>query len=267
MNKEESNVTDAFRKARNQQVENIKKSFKNSNAEGEKEIDENEVVEKEDDEEETEEVKKANEADFINNGLDNGILEIDHSIMKAVYSDTEVNRTLGIVGDVVDLNKSDVMNAISGYESKITLNKSGKELKEQVKNIVLPEKNRCKETCEKEAKDLLEECGAAPTRDVDKWWTNDMDIEVPFKIYSWDETYVPERGVGIAETLSPSDNKELNAPGSQKVAELRRKYNDKVRNVCDALVDIKACEILLNNVEDKQKFELTPRQIIAFKFR
>ena len=46
----------------------------------------------------------------------------------------------------------------------------------------------------------------------------------------------------------------------------RRDYNDAVRMVCEAAVDIKACDILTKNLQDGKSFELTPRQIVAFKF-
>lgn len=258
MNNMTESVTEAFRKARNQQVDNLRRNFKS--------IPEAEINKGGEEEEKV--VNKADESEVFDYALSKGYvsLEDEDGITKAVYTDTELNRTLGVVGEEFDFEKSDVMNAICGYESKITISKTGKEIKEQIKNVVLPNKKECLEKCSSDANELLSDCGTAPTRDVPKYWLGDMDIETSYKFYDWDETYVPERGVNVVQTLSASENVQGNIPSSVKEAQYRREYNDKVRNVCDCLVDIKACEILLNNVKDNEKFTLSPRQIIAFKF-
>lgn len=270
MNEKVNSVTEAFRKARNQQVENLKKSFKPTPKEDDEELEVSEKKEEKTpvgDEKKSEVVIKANMSDseFLDYAMNNGILEMDKSIMKAVYCDNELNRTLGIVGDEFDVEKSDIMDAINNFNNNIKISKTGKQIKEQAKNVVIPDKKNCMKQCEDDANKLLEECGEAPTHPIYKWWVDDLDIEVPFKIYNYEETYIPERGVGIAETLSPNDAL-LNRPSSQKEAQARRDYNDKVHCICDLAVDIKVLEILLNNLDDKAKFELTPRQIIALKF-
>ena len=262
MNKMTESVTEAFRKARNQQVDNLRRSFKSI-------PEADDVVNKDEDETEDEEkVNKADESEVLDYALSKGYvsLEDEDGITKAVYTDTELNRTLGIVGERFDFEKSDVMDAMCGYESKITISKTGKEIKEQVKNVVLPAKKECLEKCSADANKLLSDCGDAPTRDVPKYWLADMDIETAYKFYDWDETYVPERGINVVQTLSASENVQGNVPSSVKEGQTRREYNDKVRNVCDCLVDIKACEILLNNIKDNEKFTLSPRQILVLKF-
>ena len=56
----------------------------------------------------------------------------EDGITKAIYTDTDFNRDLGIVGQEFDFQKSDIMNAISGYgDNKITIQKSGKEIKDK----------------------------------------------------------------------------------------------------------------------------------------
>ena len=260
MNNMSESVTEAFRKARNQQVDNLRRSFKS--------IPEADDIVNKGEAEDGEKVNKANESEVLDYALSKGYvsLEDEDGITKAVYTDTELNRTLGVVGEQFDFEKSDVMDAICGFDSKITISKTGKEIKEQIKNVVLPAKKECLEKCSADANKLLADCGTAPTRDVPKYWLGDIGIETTYKFYDWDETYVPERGINVVQTLSASENVQGNIPSSVQEAKARREYNDKVRNVCDCLVDIKACDILLNNIKDNEKFTLSPRQILVFKF-
>ena len=74
---------------------------------------------------------------------------------------------------VDDIEKSDVMNAIQ-YSGNIQITKTGKEIKESVQNILLPELNAQLEEKKTAADSLLEDCGDAPTHNTNSWWTNDL---------------------------------------------------------------------------------------------
>lgn len=169
---------------------------------------------------------------------------------------------------VDDIEKSDVMNAIQ-YGGNIQITKTGKEIKESVQNILLPELNAQLGEKKTAADSLLEDCGDAPKRSINPWWTDDLRIEVPYKIYEWNEIDYDDRSqTGVIGSLSPDHyakvEKKYNFAKSAEEAEARRKYNDEVRAIANILVDLKACEILLQ-LKDNKKYALTPKQLATFR--
>ena len=184
----------------------------------------------------------------------------EEAIKKA--DDSEVEETEADGGET---EKSDIMYALGNGNIEIT--KSGKEIKEQVESVLLPELNANLAVKEAEATEKLDECGAAPTRDPDPWWTGDVKMDVGYKIYEWSETNFCKTESRVYDSLSASDEAEKkgNFPTSEAEAKARREYNDIVRAICNIRVDIKACEIL-KELKDNTQYKLTPRQVIALKF-
>lgn len=169
---------------------------------------------------------------------------------------------------VNDIEKSDVMNVIQ-YGGNIQITKTGKEIKESVKNILLPELNAQLEERKTTADSLLEDCGDAPKNNTDPWWTDDLRIEVPYKIYNWDEMDYNDRSqTSVMGSLSAEHSakveKKYNFAKSVEEAEARRKYNYEVRAIANILVDLKACEILLQ-LKDNKEYALTPKQLATFR--
>lgn len=166
-----------------------------------------------------------------------------------------------------DVEKSDVMDALS-YHGDIKVSKTGKEIKDQVDTVLLPAMTADLAVKEAEADKKLKDCGTAPTKDPDKWWTDGIKMDCGYKIYDWEETYVPNNDGGkMMSSLSASDaeDKKGNVPENQEQATCRREYNDIVRAICNIKVDIKACEIL-KTLADNKEFELSPRQVLALRF-
>lgn len=170
-----------------------------------------------------------------------------------------------------DVEKSDVMDALS-YQGDIKVTKTGKEIKDQVDTVLLPAMTADLAVKEAEADKKLKDCGTAPSRDPDKWWTDGIKMDCGYKIYYWDETYVPKNDGGkMMSSLSDEDededanDKKGNVPENQEQANCRREYNDIVRAICNIKVDIKVCEIL-KTLADEKEFELSPRQVLALRF-
>lgn len=164
-----------------------------------------------------------------------------------------------------ETEKSDIMYALGNGNIEIT--KSGKEIKEQVESVLLPELNANLAAKKAEATEKLGECGAAPTSDPDPWWTGDVKMDVGYKIYDWREMDFCKPESRVYDSLSASDEAEKkgNCPTSEAEAKARREYNDIVRAICNIRVDIKACEIL-KELKDNTQYKLTPRQVITLKF-
>ena len=165
-----------------------------------------------------------------------------------------------------DIEKSDLMYAIGNGTIKVV--KTGKEIKEQVENIIMPSYQSQLAVKENEANEKLKECGQAPTNDPDPWWTGDVKMDVGYRIYQWRELeWSNPEDCRMYPSLSASDQAEKkgNCPESEAEANARRQYNELVRCICNIKVDIKACEIL-NTLKDGTEYELTPRQVLTLKF-
>lgn len=217
-----------------------------------------------------EEIEKS-EQDEFETLLEKGELEVvtndEGEVEKAIFADTELNRSMDRVGK--EFEKSDIMSALS-YENPFMIQKTGKEIKEQCQNVILPELNSTLATKKSEADNLLKECGIAPTKDPYEYWCGGIKMDTGYKIYDWDETYFPTNESGkMMESLSATNAEEnrqrMNIPASQEQANKRREYNDVVHYICEVMCDIKACEILATIPDDK-KYDLSPKQILALKF-
>lgn len=168
-----------------------------------------------------------------------------------------------------ETEKAHIMDALS-YGNDIRVSKTGKEIKAQVKDVLIPKLNAELEEWKGKADNLLSECGNAPTKTPPPYWTGDTELAVPYKIYNWDETYIPSnegRGSVAYDTLSAEDAaaKKGNVPENADQAKARNDYNEAVRMVANVMVDLKACEILLS-LKDGKEYELTPRQVLSLGF-
>ena len=178
---------------------------------------------------------------------------------KAVETDEETS-------EEDSAEKSDIMYALSGGNIKV--NKTGKQIKEQVDNVILPELTAALAVKENEATEKLKECGQAPTACIPTWWTGDVKMDVGYKFYEWRETeWCKPENQRMYATLSANDEAEKkgNCPTSEGEAIARCAYNEIVRCICNIKADIKACEIL-KTLKDTTEYELTPRQVLTLKF-
>ena len=247
-------------------------------------------IEKEETEEETEEVEETEEEDEDEKTDAEkaeiisliGIEQLDvwkGVINESADEDDETEKAEKVVAldreiqDFADINgveKSDIMYALNGYETKIKFRKSGKEIKEQLNSVVIPALNADLAIAKSEADAVLKECGDAPTHDVPEYWTGDLKIDLDYKFYEWDETRVPDtNNTGIISSFSPESYKSRcckNAAATQEEADARCKYNECVRKIANITTDVKACEIVAKNLKDNESVELTVRQLVAFKF-
>ena len=192
--------------------------------------------------------------------------EETEEVSKAEETETEETTEGAEDGEEEETEKSDIMYALSGGNIKVS--KTGKQIKEQVDNVILPELNAALAVKENEATEKLKECGQAPTACVPVWWTGDVKMDVGYKFYDWRETeFCKPENQRMYATLSANDEAEKkgNCPTSEGEAIARCAYNEIVRCICNIKVDIKACEIL-KDLKDTTEYELTPRQVLTLKF-
>lgn len=190
------------------------------------------------------------------------------NVEEDTISKGEEQNPFDIAAAEADLEKSDVMDAIS-YSGDVRVTKTGKEIKKQVDDVLLPELNASLAVKDSEATEKLKSCGKAPTHEIDKWWTSGVKMDIGYKRYEWEETCFRENeGNSVSGSLSAEDAAEkknkYNCPTSAEEAEARREYNEIIRCICEIKVDIRACEIL-KELKDDKVFELTPRQVVCLR--
>lgn len=159
-----------------------------------------------------------------------------------------------------EIEKSDIMNAIGGCDSNLKFSKLGKEIKAKLKADILPPLNAKAQVLAAEIESKLEECGGAPTESVPTWWTAEIKMELPFRIFSWKARDCGP-GPELAGTLVNEEN-----PVTPEICRCRDEYNEKVREYANVVTDIKACEILETNLSDNERYQLSPRQLTVFGF-
>ena len=187
---------------------------------------------------------------------DNVFEKMAGAIEKAESGDSDV----ALQGEI---EKSDIMNAISGYDSNIKFGKLGKEIKAKLKADILPPLNAKLQVLTAEIESKLEDCGGAPTETVPPWWTSEIKMDFPFRIFSWQACDVCE-GPKVAGSLIAGEEQEN--PVTPEMRKCRQEYNDKVREYANVATDIKACEILETNLSDNERYQLSPRQLTVFGF-
>jgi hypothetical protein len=186
---------------------------------------------------------------------DNVFEKMAGAIEKAESGDSDV----ALQGEI---EKSDIMNAI-GYDSNIKFGKLGKEIKAKLKADILPPLNAKLQVLTAEIESKLEDCGGAPTETVPPWWTAEIKMDFPFRIFSWQACDLCE-GPKVAGSLIAGEEQEN--PVTPEMRKCRQEYNDKVREYANVATDIKACEILETNLSDNERYQLSPRQLTVFGF-
>ena len=186
---------------------------------------------------------------------DNVFEKMAEAIEKAESADSDT----ALQGEI---EKSDIMNVIS-YDSNIKFGKLGKEIKAKLKADILPPLNAKLQVLNAEIESKLEGCGGAPTETIPPWWTADIKMDVPFRIFSWQACDVCE-GPKVAGSLIAGEEQEN--PVTPEMRKCRQEYNDKVREYANVATDIKACEILETNLSDNERYQLSPLQLTVFGF-
>ena len=178
------------------------------------------------------------------------------------------------------IQKSDIYDAMrEGYNGQLTINKTGLEIKEQIKNVLLPKMNEAFEEKSNKLNELLKEVGAAPTIPIRFW---KVKLDLPFKEYDWYEMEYKDTkenvvlfdnfASGIADSEESASGEviekakeEFNVPLNAEEAKARREYMQVLRELVEIAVDIKTANVLLNFV-DSQVYALTVNQSLSLGF-
>jgi len=200
--------------------------------------------------------------------LSNEEVDLDSIDKKRIKNDKNNHSKTSGEQEVYDIRKADIFNTLKQEENSIRITKTGKQIKQQIDTVVLPELRVKLSALKLKADEKLKDCGERPTKDVYPWWAEGIQIDdCGYKIYDWEETCILNKESIVGVTISSEDvkNKYINVPQTEEEAKARREYNNIIQEICNILVDLKACEIL-KQIDDNKTYELTPLQVIAFKF-
>lgn len=162
--------------------------------------------------------------------------------------------------------KGEVSNIF--YSDNIKFKRTGKEIRKQVEDVIIPELKARLASLQVKADALLEQTGKGPTSEPDSYWTDGFKINIGYKVYRWRETYIPtpeEGGVAVSFSAQDAEEKRGNCPQSPEEAKARNDYNDTIREMASVKLDIAMCNIL-STLDENKEYELTPRQIAVLRF-
>lgn len=192
----------------------------------------------------------------------------------------------------LEINKAAIYAAMrqNVAEGSLFIEKTGKEIKDQITNVILPIYIGMYDKITSKLNALLETTGLPPTQDVINY--NNIALELPYKEYTWKEICAPksceDKNGLVAECCGDEccyckentifsnfgevdiveENEEVvkdNLALNKEQADARQKYNDTLYLLKDVSLDIKTLGVLMQ-FDDKKKYKLNTEQAIALKF-
>lgn len=183
---------------------------------------------------------------------------------------------------VKEVNKGAIYNALNqSYEnSGNKLSKTGAEIKKQILEVTLPNLKAYYDEKVAKIEDLLTKVGMAPTEEFCCY--KGIKIDFPYKKYKWDELQMPKQDileksvfVEFAQPEKEAENEGVeeveeivvqNLPQSQAERDAREEYNQSINDLYDLLLDVKTCDVIVNNMKDEDIWYLSVNQLLALCF-
>lgn len=186
--------------------------------------------------------------------------------------------------DVKEVNKGAIYNALNqNYDNGGNkISKTGAEIKKQILEVVLPNLKAYYDEKVAKIEDLLTKVGMAPTEEFCCY--KGIKIDMPYKKYKWDELQMPKQDVleksVFVEFAQPDEADDVEAVEEEKIEEIvipnlpqsqaekdaREQYNECVNDLYDLLLDVKTCDVIVNNMKSEDIWWLTVNQLLALCF-
>lgn len=177
------------------------------------------------------------------------------------------------------IEKAEIFSTLKNYNNPVMFKKTGKEIKEHIKNVIIPYLVEKTDDTKSKIDTYLAGVSVLPTKPcyVKLEMTED---EFPYKLYSWEETNYVEKsvdsvgsifkGFGDIDVTDADESVEVKInpyyPTSKEEAEGRCKYNCLVEDFRDLIMDMKTANVLIKNLENNQEYWLNLDQLTALKF-
>jgi hypothetical protein len=156
-----------------------------------------------------------------------------------------------------NLEKGLIQDSFSSYNAnKLAFTKTGKQIKDQINNTILPALNTQKTDLTTKLIAAGKLCGDDdPDQQVGSWYYKGFGKTLPMMmVYSY-KMCEPEY-----------DSYSKSYPEKTDDQKARQQYNELVYAVISTCGDIEYCSMLSRNLDDKTKFELTPDQLSGLQF-
>lgn len=164
--------------------------------------------------------------------------------------------------------------------------KTGEQIIDQIKNIVVPNLKAIYDEKVAEVEKLIPQVGELPTKEYSEVCGCSIIVAMPYKYYNYDETYLHQvhNDMTNEDESTDSDDSSLfanfaeeigeeiekkdkpNYPETQEQASARSEYNKWVSRIYNILLDVKTCNILINNLDKSATYSLNLGQMAALCF-
>lgn len=184
-----------------------------------------------------------------------------------------------------EIQKSEIFSCLRSMQNPVNVKKTGKEIKTQIQEVILPKLIERKDNLAKQISDFLAISSLLPSTEPYKGRLILTEEEFPYKTYNWDETRWVEKSVnslfkGFGEIEGEccedcDENGDIieeqvivspSYPQSKEEAKARSQYNNWVEEYRDLLYDIKTANALIFNLKDEDEYYLNSDQLVILNF-
>lgn len=191
-----------------------------------------------------------------------------------------------------EIDKSIIFEALNKNTSGVMgFDKTGKEIKDQIMNIVIPDLKANYDEQIAEIEEIIPKIGTPPTED---FCCYRIKVDMPYKKYNWDEVNLPvivsdenpldsieektEENISYGKPAifmnfanpdiedSEEMSTDFNYPIDLDQSKARGVYNQLLNCLYDLLIDVQTCNILLGNLKDDSLYNLTIEQSAVLSF-
>lgn len=156
-----------------------------------------------------------------------------------------------------ELEKGVVTDSFNSYNAnKLSFSKTGKEIKTQIANVLIPALTAQKAALSAQLLLVAKNCGETdPDQPLSSYHYRGFAAVLPkMMTYSW------------ACCEQPYDNTTNTRPAMTDEMKACNQYNELVYQIVSTAADIEYCGMLTRNLSDTGKFELTPEQVLGLQF-
>lgn len=148
------------------------------------------------------------------------------------------------------------------YDTKFSFKKTGKEIKEKM-SAMCAKFEAQKTILSTKLDTMLDELPCVPTRTPSDYIFRGFAIDSDYKLFEYNQCYFYEKMESNSNAMAVG---EIQPASNKEDAKICNDWNSAVEKYFDTCVEIKSCETLEENLDDKKSYELTPRQLITFGF-
>lgn len=153
------------------------------------------------------------------------------------------------------IEKGVVTDSFDSYNNKLVFTKTGKEISEQITNILLPVLEAQKVKLQDDLTSISKDITLEPEAWVDEYSYRGFYAMLP-KVTKYSYTQCESKWDSVSQKYGELSEEQTNC----------QKYNQIAYNLVSTMADIQYSTILSRNIDKTKKYELTANQVIALQF-